>query len=229
MSRRETDSPNWGGRRKNAGRPKEIGESSVKVTVRLDPDTVAECKELGGATFIRNTLKEALSRMKAGLWDKPAENAAAAKVPGFESVSRSFFARPTPGERDAYPFTDMQAACGFPNPASLDSAEEVSLSELLIKHPNSTFLMETTGDSMVDAGIYEGDTIILDSSLEPRSGDIVLAYLHGDITLKRLRIVDGRPELHPENAIADYPVIRPTKYDDFQIQGVLTGICRRLR
>ena len=151
-------------------------------------------------------------------------------IPGFASVNNESFAVPESGEdEERYPYADMSASCGTPHPAYLDTAEAVSLSELMIRHPNSTFLMETRGDSMVDAGIYEGDTVILDSAIEPRSGDIVLAYLHGDITLKRLRIVDGRPELHPENALADYPVIRPTKYDDFQIQGVLTGICRRLR
>ena len=82
---------------------------------------------------------------------------------------------------------------------------------------------------MVDAGICEGDTLILDRSLEARSGDIVLAFLHGDFTLKRLRIRDGKVELCPENAAANYPVISPGEGDNFSIEGVLIGICRKFR
>ena len=68
---------------------------------------------------------------------------------------------------------------------------------------------------------------VLGFEVQP-NGDIVLALLHGDMTLKRLRYDrSGRPELHPENAAADYPVIRPTEHDDFSVQGVLTGILRR--
>ena len=82
---------------------------------------------------------------------------------------------------------------------------------------------------MIDAGIYEGDILIIDRSVEPRRGDIVLAFLHGDFTLKRLRIRDGKIELCPENAAADYPVICPGEGDNFSIEGVLTGICRKFR
>ena len=90
-------------------------------------------------------------------------------------------------------------------------------------------VIEARGESMIDAGIFPGDILIIDRSIEPRSGDIVLAYLQGDFTLKRLEIIDGVPELHPENKTGDYPIIRPGEYDDFQIEGVLVSSGRRYR
>ena len=98
-----------------------------------------------------------------------------------------------------------------------------------MKNRDATFVIEARGDSMIDAGIYEGDILIIDRSVEPRRGDIVLAFLHGEFTLKKLEFVDGKPELHPQNSSGNYPVIRPGEYDDFQIEGVLVGSGRRYR
>ena len=91
----------------------------------------------------------------------------------------------------------------------------------------STFIVEASGDSMIDAGISDGDMLIFDRDAQPRGGDIVLALYDGNITVKRLRIVDGRPELHPENAAARYKVICPKSTEQFEIEGVLRGLCRR--
>ena len=229
MARRETDSPNWGGKRKGAGRPNEIGSRSEQLSVRLDAETAELCKANGGAAFMREAIKAALERL-----NKP--STATESVPhsraiaGFRSVRRESFAFLHADEKaEAIPLVDMQVACGSPIPAQDPDANSTCLSDLMIRHPETTFMAEATGDSMIDAGIYEGDTVIFDRGIPARNGDIVLAYLHGDMTLKRLRIVNGKPELHPENEAAGYPVIRPTEYDDFQIQGVLTGICRRYR
>ena len=98
-----------------------------------------------------------------------------------------------------------------------------------MKNRDATFIIEARGDSMIDAGIYEGDILIIDRSVEPRRGDIVLAYLQGDFTLKKLEFVDGKPELHPQNSSGNYPVIHPGEYDDFSIEGVLVGSGRRYR
>lgn len=72
---------------------------------------------------------------------------------------------------------------------------------------------------MIDAGICDGDMLIFDRDAQPRGGDIVLALYDGNITVKRLRIVDGRPELHPENAAARYKVICPKSTEQFEIEG----------
>lgn len=121
----------------------------------------------------------------------------------------------------------MRAACGFPSPAADYESEDIDLSAWLVRKPNSTFIVEASGDSMIDAGICDGDMLIFDRDAQPRGGDIVLALYDGNITVKRLRIVDGRPELHPENAAARYKVICPKSTEQFEIEGVLRGLCRR--
>lgn len=221
MPRRTADSPNWGGKRKGAGRPKLEDGCRVQVAVRLKEETAEQCKALGGATWIRTTLEEAIERRAA----KPHS----ANTPGFDAVAPERFARPADSEEPEVAFVDMRVACGFPSPAMDYATDQLSLSELMIRNELSTFFAVATGDSMADAGIQEGDTLILDRAIEPRSGDVVLAFLRGEFTLKRLHMEEGKVELRPENAAADYPVITPTEYDDFSIEGVLTGLCRKMR
>ena len=82
---------------------------------------------------------------------------------------------------------------------------------------------------MMDAGIFEGDLLVVDRSLDAGPGDIVMAYLNGDFTIKRFRLVDGKPELHPENEAVAYPIIKVTPYDDFNIEGVVTTSIRKFK
>ena len=100
---------------------------------------------------------------------------------------------------------------------------------MLVKHEDATFLVRAAGDSMIDAGIFEGDILLVDRALEARPGDIVLAYLRGEFTIKRLAFDNGRPELHPENEAENYPVIRPEPEDDFNVEGVVVSSIRRFR
>ena len=174
-------------------------------------------KELGGSDFLRPRILEII------------RNTSSATNDVSDPLDVRTFRLPSSTPEPRIARVDMTVACGFPSPAMDYATDQLSLSELMIRNELSTFFAEATGDSMVDAGICDGDTLILDRSLEPRSGDIVLAFLHGDFTLKRLRIRDGKIELCPENAAADYPVIRPGEGDNFSIEGVLTGICRKFR
>lgn len=246
MARREEDSPNWGGRREGAGRkPAPAGTAcTAQFNIRLRPATAQAVRAVGPAK-VRAVLDavaahageisggaDPIAAIAARAGRQAAANVRAdnpAKLPGFDAVDAARFALPANEPEAKIPFVEMQVACGFPSPAMDYAAETLSLSELMIRNEVATFFAEASGDSMVDAGICEGDTLILDRSIEARSGDIVLAYLHGDFTLKRLRIVNGRPELHPENERAHYPVIHPGPADDFRIEGVLTGICRKYR
>lgn len=148
---------------------------------------------LGGADFLRPLIERA-----------------AKTAPGAAAFSKVF----KPAAADpSVKFVDMLAACGFPSPALDYAAKEMSLNDYFVKHQDATYIVEAQGDSMIDAGICEGDILIVDRSVEPRSGDIVLAFLHGDFTIKRLVIADGVPELHPENHTGVYPVIRPGEFD----------------
>lgn len=237
MGRRKSDSPNWGGKRSNAGRPKELGKDTATLSFRIDNETAARCKALGGSKFIRAAIHAALSAVKDGAAERETasleQNIGTVdfeKLPGFDAVNRSTFAglldNSTVEHEPSLPYANMGVACGSPHPTFDCDAENVFLTDLLVKRPETSFMARATGDSMIDAGIFEGDFLIFDRAREAGNGDIVLAFLRGELTLKRLRIVNGRPELHPENEAAGYPVIRPSPYDEFSVQGVLTGICR---
>lgn len=75
---------------------------------------------------------------------------------------------------------------GFPSPAEDYIEGEIDLNEQLIQHPHSTFLMKVSGDSMIGAGIMPGSTLVVDRSLEPRHGNVVIAVIDGQLTVKRL-------------------------------------------
>ena len=195
--------------RRPRGRPcKGASPYRVNLQVRVTEEVAEAAHKLGGADFLRPLI----------------ESAARAGIRGRAPAVRRVAAGDPPVK-----FVDMLAVCGFPSPALDYASEELSLNDYFVRHQDATYIVEAQGDSMIDAGIREGDILIIDRSVEPRSGDIVLAYLHGDFTLKRLKIVAGVPELHPENASGAYPVIHPGEYDDFQIEGVLVGSGRRYR
>ena len=197
--------------RRSPGRPLK-GEAPYKVNlqVRVTEDVADACRRLGGADFLRPLIERA------------------AKTASGASQALPKVLRPAASDPPVK-FVDMLAACGFPSPALDYAAEEMSLNDYFVKHQDATFIVEAQGDSMIDAGICEGDILIVDRSVEPRSGDIVLAFLHGDFTIKRLVMVEGVPELHPENHTGAYPVIRPGEFDNFQIEGVVVGLGRKLR
>ena len=92
--------------------------------------------------------------------------------------------------------------------------------EHLIRNGDATFIFKVKGDSMVDAGIYEGDALLIDRSIEPRHGNIVLAVLNNDFTVKRLHKRGGVIQLVPENRI--YPTISVKEGEEFSVWGVVT-------
>ena len=121
------------------------------------------------------------------------------------------------------------ACCGFPSPAADCEDERVTLDELLVRRPLSSFLVEAEGDSMIDAGICAGDILVIDRAAAARNGAIVLASYNGEFLLRRLRFDEnGKPELHAENAGAEEAVIRPKENEQFDIEGVAVGLTRRL-
>ena len=118
--------------------------------------------------------------------------------------------------------THVPAGCPDQPDDSVD--EYVQLNELLVRNPDSTWLVTVKGDSMIKAGIFEGDILVVDSSLEAKHGQIVLASLNGEVTVKRLYSKDGVLQLIPENDA--YPPIPVPKEADFQVCGVVRGAIR---
>ncbi len=111
---------------------------------------------------------------------------------------------------------------GFASPAEEELADTISVGEYLIRDKDASYLLEVEGDSMVDAGIYEGDMVIFERGVNYKSGDIVIALTEDGYTIKYLRKKGGR--FYLEAANPDYPDIYPK---EGQIIGVVTGTFRK--
>jgi SOS regulatory protein LexA len=114
---------------------------------------------------------------------------------------------------------------GLPTSAPDTAPDTITIDEYLISHPSKTVLIKVKGDSMIDAGIYAGDTVVVEKRGSANVGDIVVAILDNEFTLKRLDREKGRVVLRPENKA--YPVIRPK--GDVEIFGVVVGQFRKYR
>jgi DNA polymerase V len=115
---------------------------------------------------------------------------------------------------------------GFPSPAEDVADEGLDFNKYLVRHKASTFVFTLKGDSMCGAGLMDGDKIVVDRAAEPKHGDIVVAVVGQDYTVKRLYKRDGKVELHPENP--DFPAIRFSEGEELVVWGVVTGVVRRL-
>jgi DNA polymerase V len=114
---------------------------------------------------------------------------------------------------------------GFPSPAEDYLDKMLDLNELLIAHPAATFFVRVAGDSMQGAGIFSGDILVVDRSLEPTDNKIIVALVNGEFTVKRLKCKDGRISLVPENPA--YPILELTEGSDFQVWGVVTYVIHK--
>lgn len=123
------------------------------------------------------------------------------------------------------PFYEGGAAAGFPSPADDYLEKQLDLNEYLVEHPAATFFVRVQGESMRDAGLSSGDILIVDRSLSPKSGKIVVALLNGEFTVKRLVRKNDKLLLVPENP--RYKTIIVTPEEDFQIWGVVTYVIHR--
>ena len=112
---------------------------------------------------------------------------------------------------------------GLPSPAADTGPETLTIDEYLVAQPSRTHLIKVKGDSMIDAGIHDGDVVIVEKRVAANVGDIVVAILDNEFTLKRLDREKGRIVLRPENKA--YPIIRPK--GDAEIFGVVVGMFRK--
>lgn len=121
-------------------------------------------------------------------------------------------------------FANMVRAGGS-FPAGDESGETLNLQEFLIPHPAATFFIRVTGDSMEGAGIFSGDLLIVDRSLEASDGKVVIAVLNGEFTVKRFFKTKTGWILHAENPV--YPPIPVSQDSDFQVWGVVTYVIHK--
>ena len=115
---------------------------------------------------------------------------------------------------------------GFPSPADDYIEGKLDLNRHLIKHPAATFFVRVTGDSMTGAGIHSGDLFIVDRSLEAVDGNVVVAALDGELTVKRLSKREDTIRLLPANT--HYQPIEIQSQQTFEVWGVVTNVIHAL-
>lgn len=116
-------------------------------------------------------------------------------------------------------------SAGFPSPAQDYVEQRLDLNEFCVKHPAATYFVRVAGDSMIEAGIYPDDLLVVDRSVTAQDGDIIIASLNGEFTVKELELNPLR--LTPRNQ--NYQPILITEADDFEIFGVVTNVIRTMK
>ena len=122
------------------------------------------------------------------------------------------------------PLASAPVQAGLPNPIDDAQSDALTIDDYLIERPSQTVLVRVKGDSMTDAGILDGDLVVVEKAASAKRGDIVIAIVDGQFTLKRLDLEQGSFVLRPENKA--YPVIRPE--GTLEIFGVMVGLVRKL-
>lgn len=197
-----------GGARRGAGRPK--GTSKL-YAFRAD-------REMAGVIDQQENKTEFIKACISKQWES-------SQIPNFDKIGTTI-----PSNRIkplSLPFFDMQIVAGFPIPLSTDEkAQDVELLQMLCPYPNSSYLIRVQGDSMIDAGVNDGDILIVDKSQRnPSSKEIAVCELNGEYTVKRVLESEGRRWLVPANP--HYQRIEITDGDSFNVWGVVTYIIHK--
>lgn len=124
------------------------------------------------------------------------------------------------------PYYEVGVAAGFPSPADDFKELSLDLNSLVVQHREATFYARVSGQSMIGAGLDDGDIIVIDRSLEPRDGKIAVCCIDGEFTVKRLKFLDGECWLMPEN-----DAFKPLKIVDesgFIVWGIVTFVIKAL-
>jgi DNA polymerase V len=192
-----------GGRRLGAGRKQAYGEPTVPVRMpkRLVPAIQKWLKSHTDRTsLVRNIL--------------PGETIA-------HKASAAYAADASTG---AFPLITYSVPAGFPSPAEDMIEGQIDLNQHLVRHPNSTYILRVSGWSMIGAGIHDGDEIVVDRALPARHGNIVVAVVDNQLTVKRLqtnpiRLVAENPE---------FPDITFTNEKALEIWGIVTRVLHKV-
>ena len=129
------------------------------------------------------------------------------------------------------PFYGDTVSAGFPSPATDHEEQAIDLNKELIPHPSSTFLVRASGNSMVGAGIFDGDLLVVDRSVSAQDGHVVIAVVYGELTVKRLRVrhhANGGKQLVLAAENPDYPDIYVSDAENSSIWGVVRHAVRDL-
>jgi DNA polymerase V len=193
-----------GGKRPGAGRPAGTGPYGEPTRPMRIPESLI--------VPIRELLER---RMEAASAERDA-------VPVGDNILTPDFA----SESLHLPLFSDRVAAGFPSPADDHLENKLDLNEHLVKHPAATFFVRVEGQSMIGAGIHPDDILVVDRSMEASNGNIVVAAVDGELTVKRLQYRRARLFLEPENP--DYDPIEITGETDLVVWGVVTSVIHQV-
>ncbi len=142
-----------------------------------------------------------------------------------QSPALEFF-MPEKGKKLKLDLYSSTISAGFPSPAEDYLDKKLDLNEYLIRNPSATFLVKVNGNSMINAGINNGDILIVDRSLEPADGKVVIGVINGEFTVKRIRKSGKKLFLEPENDL--FKSIEITEDTDFKTWGVVVYAIHKL-
>ena len=198
-----------GGARPGAGHPK--GDSRM-ISFRA-PGPLAE--QLEGMENRTEFIRQALTRAVRERGHQPGLPGPTVPASCIRSLS--------------LPYYDISVVAGFPVPLDNDErSQDIDILSMLCPHPEASYLIRVSGNSMIDAGVLSGDIVIVDkSNRNPTPHEIAMCELNGEYTLKHFVLEEGQGWLVPANP--EYPRIRITPDDDFSVWGTVTYIIHKAR
>ena len=136
------------------------------------------------------------------------------------------FLKPKEGNSIGQWLVEQEISAGFPSPADDFKEVRISLDNELVKNKEATFYAKVSGDSMVGAGLDDGDLLVIDRSLSPENGKIVICFIDGDFTVKRIKKEKGKFYLMPENK--KYKPIILSEDNELIIWGVVKYVIKKV-
>lgn len=127
-------------------------------------------------------------------------------------------------QQESLPYFEEGVVAGFPSPVMGELNGTLNINTLCVRHPATTYYVRARGDSMIGAGICDGDILVVDRSIEPQHGDIIIAAIDGEFTVKRLIKRGSRVILAPENPT--YQARTLTEEEQSEFFGVVTWILK---
>ncbi len=136
------------------------------------------------------------------------------------------FLKPKKGDELGQWLIEQGISAGFPSPADDFKEIRISLDRELVKNSESTFYARVSGDSMIDAGLDDGDLLIIDRSLSPENGKIAICFIDGDFTVKRIKKDKNKLHLVPENK--KYQPIEVSEENELIIWGIVEYVIKKV-
>ena len=136
------------------------------------------------------------------------------------------FLKPKKGDSIGQWLIEQGISAGFPSPADDFKETRISLDQELVKNKESTFYARVSGDSMIEAGLEDGDLIVIDRSLSPENNKVAVCYIDGEFTVKRIIKNNSKLYLKPENK--SYKIIEINQSSELIIWGLVTFVIKKI-